>query len=59
MVAEQTTEWSAMAQRQLTEEHELTKLHVSQQTELLQRLMESVQAKQMRDLDVRQERYVV
>ncbi len=56
LVAEQMNEYTAMGHRQLTEDHDLVRQHVAQQTELLQRLMETAQAKQMRDLDIRQER---
>ncbi len=57
MVLEQTTEWSDMIARQRLEEHELTKVHVAQQKELLRRLMEEAQAVQVRELELRQDRY--
>lgn len=57
-MAEQTNEYTAMGQRQLMEEYSLTLTHITQQTEFLQRLMEATQAKQIKDLDLRQERRV-
>ena len=41
---------------QMTEEHELLKTHVLQQSELLKKLMEELQSLQVKDLQFRQER---
>ena len=56
LVAEQTKEWSDMVARQMTEEHELRKGHVSQQSELLKTLMDVAQAGQLKELEARQDR---
>ena len=47
-----------MVARQMEEEHDLRKVHVIQQTELLKKLMEEAQVLQLKELDVRQERLV-
>ena len=56
LVKEQTKEWSDLVARQMTEEHECRKSHVTQQTDLLRKLMEEVQATQLKDMELRQER---
>jgi len=59
MVAEQTKEWSAMVLRQLHEEHQLLKMNIQQQNELLSRLMSGYQEAQMKDLESRHERFAL
>ena len=56
LVADQTKEWSQMVQLQMTEEHELRKAHVLQQSALLKTLMEQAQAQQLKDLEAKQEK---
>ena len=48
-----------MVSRQMTEEHELKKEHIKQQSELLRQLMETAQNLQLKDMEARQERYAV
>ena len=52
----QTKEWSDLVARQMTEEHEIRKTHVLQQTELLKKLIEDAQAVQLKEMELRQER---
>lgn len=56
LVADQTKEWTDMVMRHLAEVYELLKSHIQQQTELLRQLMTEVQAAQVKDLDLRNER---
>lgn len=58
LVGEQTTTWSAMVARQLLEEHTLLKSHIEQQHELLTRLMQEFRDVQIKELEVRHDRYV-
>ena len=55
-MADQTLEWSDMIGKQMTEEHALLKGKVSQQSELLKTLLETAQAAQRRELEMRNER---
>ena len=48
-----------MVMRQMAEEHEMLKSHVSQLTELVRELMEDAQDLQLKELEMRQEKYVV
>lgn len=59
LVAEQTREWSDMVSRQMTEEHELRKAHVQQQCEVLKSLMEQAQSAQLKELETRQDKWVL
>ena len=59
LVADQTKEWTDMVMRQMAEEHEMLKAHVGQLTELLRELMEDAQDLQMKELELRQEKYVL
>lgn len=56
LVGDQTKEWSAMVYGLMTEEHELLKCHILQQSELLKKLLEESQNLQLKDLEFRQER---
>lgn len=58
LVGDQTKEWSAMVYGLMTEEHELLKCHILQQSELLKKLLEESQNLQLKDLELRQEREV-
>lgn len=58
LVIDQTREWSEMVARQMVEEHEMRKSHVIQQSDLLKKLMEDAQLLQIKELEVRQERYL-
>ena len=49
-------EWTGLCVTQLNEEHELKKLHVTQQETLLKTLIEVAQAAQAKELEARQER---
>ena len=57
VVAEQTKEWTDMVMRQMADEHELLKAHITQLADLLRELMEDAQDLQMKDLELRQEKY--
>ena len=57
LVADQTKEWTEMVMRQMAEEHEQLKTHVSQLAELLKELLEDAQDLQMKELELRQEKY--
>ena len=46
-----------MVMRQMAEEHELLKTHVSQLSDLLKELMEDAQDLQLKELELRQEKY--
>jgi phosphatidylinositol phospholipase C, beta len=59
MVAEQTKEWTDMVMRQMADEHDLLKSHVSQLTDLLRELMEDAQDLQLKELEIRQEKYEI
>ena len=56
-MADQTKEWTEMVMRQMAEEHEQLKTHVSQLAELLKELLEDAQDLQMKELELRQEKY--
>jgi len=57
IVADQTKEWTDMVMRQMAEEHELLRTHISQLSDLLKELMEDAQDLQLKELELRQERY--
>jgi len=59
LVADQTKEWTDMVMRQMADEHEMLKAHVGQLTELLRELMEDAQDLQMKELELRHEKYVL
>jgi len=46
-----------MVMRQMAEEHELLKTHISQLSDLLKELMEDAQDLQLKELELRQEKY--
>ena len=46
-----------MVMRQMDEEHELLKTHISQLSDLLKELMEDAQDLQLKELELRQEKY--
>jgi len=56
-VADQTKEWTDMVMRQMAEEHELLKSHISQLSDLLKELMEDAQDLQLKELEFRLEKY--
>jgi len=56
VVAEQTREWTDMVMRQMADEHELLKTHITQLSDLLKELMEDAQDLQMKELELRQEK---
>jgi len=56
VVAEQTKEWTDMVMRQMADEHELLKTHITQLSDLLKELMEDAQDLQMKELELRQEK---
>ena len=56
LVADQTKEWTDMVMRQMAEEHELLKTHISQLSDLLKELMEDAQDLQLKELELRQEK---
>ena len=45
--------------RQMTEEHEIRKIHVTQQTELMKKLMEDAQTTQLKEMELRQVRLII
>ena len=47
-----------MGNRQLVEEHEIRKTHITQQNDLLKKLFEDVKQEQIKELDARHERSV-
>ena len=59
LVSDQTNEWSDMVARQMSEEHELKKGHVVQQTDLLKKLLEEAQVAQIKEMEVRQDRLAI
>jgi len=46
-----------MVMRQMAEEHELLKIHIAQLSDLLKELMEDAQDLQLKELELRQEKY--
>ena len=58
-MSDQTKEWSDLVARQRNEEHDMRKGHVVQQSDILKQLMGSMQAQHLRDLEMRQDRYVL
>ena len=58
MVADQTKEWTDLVMRQMADEHELLKMHITQLSDLLKELMEDAQDLQLKELELRQEKYV-
>jgi len=56
-VADQTKEWTDMVMRQMAEEHEMLKSHICQLSDLLKELMEDAQDLQLKELELRQEKY--
>ena len=56
VVADQTKEWTEMVMRQMADEHELLKTHISQLADLLKELMEDAQDLQLKELELRQEK---
>ncbi|XP_052105279.1 1-phosphatidylinositol 4,5-bisphosphate phosphodiesterase beta-4-like isoform X2 [Mytilus californianus] len=56
LVCDQTTEWTDMGSRQLNEEHEMRKLHIAQQNDLLKKLFDDVKQEQIKELEARHER---
>ena len=59
LVVDQTKEWSDMVVRQVTEEHILRKDHIVQQNECLHKLLLEAQQEQLKELEMRQDRWVV
>lgn len=57
MVAQHTKEWSEMLSGCSSEEQELKDTHITQQSELLKRLMSSVQEQQTSQMKLIHERY--
>jgi len=57
LVADQTKEWTEMVMRQMADEHELLKTHISQLSDLLKELMEDAQDLQLKELELRHEKY--
>lgn len=47
-----------MGCRQLNEEHEMRKLHLAQQNDLLKKLFDDVKQEQIKELEARHERLV-
>ena len=58
VVADQTKEWTDLVMRQMADEHELLKMHITQLSDLLKELMEDAQDLQLKELELRQEKYV-
>lgn len=56
VVVDQTKQWSEMMERHRKEEWELSKLHLQAQEDILKKLMEAGQAKQLAELDALFER---
>lgn len=56
LVEQQTKEWSEMVARQIAEEHDIKRTHVLQQAEILKSLLETAQATQCRDLEIKQDK---
>ena len=56
LVEQQTKEWSEMNSRQIAEEHEIKRSHILQQAEVLKTLLETAQATQCKDLEIKQDR---
>jgi len=57
LVTDQTKEWTEMVMRQMADEHELLKTHISQLSDLLKELMEDAQDLQLKELELRHEKY--
>lgn len=58
VVVDQTKQWSEMVTRQRKEELDMRRQHLLVQEEILKKLMEQIQAQQIKDLEAIFERYV-
>lgn len=58
MVNEQMTQWSEMVERHRREKWALQKQQATEQQDALVKLMETLQAAQMKQLEVRHEKYI-
>lgn len=56
LIADQVTQWSEMTERHRREEWELMKAHVQEQKETLDKVIELVQADQLKQLEAKYER---
>lgn len=56
LVKEQTAQWSAMMEKQRKEEWELHKVHVQAGKDEFKRVMEAVQAQQVKQLQIKQDK---
>lgn len=59
LVAEQMGQWSEMMERHRKEEWNLLKNQVTEQQDILNRVMEQVHATQMKQLEAKHERLVI
>ena len=57
LVQEQTVQWSELVERHRKEEWALLKQQVQEQQETLDKLMETIQANQLKQLESKFERY--
>lgn len=58
VISEQTTQWSAMVEKQRKEEWELLKIQTESAREEFKKLIEIVQANQVKQLQVKHDKYV-
>lgn len=56
LVVEQTVQWSDMVERHRKEEWELIRQHLTDQQDILKRLMEASHAAQMKQLEAKHDR---
>jgi phosphatidylinositol phospholipase C beta len=56
LVAEQTVQWSDMIERYRKEEWELIRQHLTDQQDILKKLMEAAHAAQMKQLEAKHDR---
>lgn len=56
LVAEQTVQWSDMVKRHRKEEWELVRQHLTDQQDVLKKLMEASHAAQMKQLEAKHDR---
>jgi hypothetical protein len=59
LIAEQTTEWTDLVMRQTTELYGQVREHLRQRAELFQQVIVTLQQQQIKDLEVRHDRYAI
>ena len=57
LIGEQTIEWTDMIARQMEEQYVLSREHLQLQMQMFPTLMQTMQEQQLKDLDLKHERY--